>query len=393
MIADLHCHYPMHLLPGDRDPLGSKVSWAERLRDRLQADVTGWLSHILNDRNWDSNWRVDLGGLEDGGAGIVCSVLYWPPAELDFTKKYAAPPLPIYFDDLTHQLNYVEADLRRQDPHGRRVVVAKHPSDLEEKNRVVFVHCVEGGFHLGPDVSEIEKNVEWLARHGVFYITLAHLFFRQVATNAPAIPMLSDGEYNRIFRQPDEGLTKLGKAAVQAMYKYKVLIDISHMSERAIADTFKLVEKLDKDSGADPEDFPLIATHVGMRDAQGTVQAYNLSNETAVRIQKRGGLIGLITAQHQLGKTRSAAESRKLLCRHLASIGALGNGHASTAIGSDIDGFIRPTLSGFERAADYTKLEKWIRECQPGDAEAILHGNARRVIKRAFEGRLVTPNA
>ena len=77
----------------------------------------------------------------------------------------------------------------------------------------------------------------------MFYITVAHLFYRQVATNAPAIPIMPDWLYNVMFKQPEAGLTSLGREVVRAMHKYKVAIDITHMSERAIDDTFALVEE------------------------------------------------------------------------------------------------------------------------------------------------------
>jgi microsomal dipeptidase-like Zn-dependent dipeptidase len=390
MIADLHCHYPMHLLPGDRDPHGPRATWRERIRDRLQAEAEGLLAHIVNDRSLDSGWRVDLKGLEEGGAKIVCSVLYWPPAEFDFAEKYGSAPLAAYFEDLKHQLEYVEADLRRQDPDGERVVIAKKAADLDDDKRIVFVHCVEGGFHLGPDPATVDAHVAWLAEQGVFYITLAHLFYRQVATNAPAIPMLTEGEYNAVFKQPDdEPLTELGEAAIKAMYKHKVLIDVSHMREDSLAATFKLVEQLDGESDdADAQEkFPLIATHVGMRDQGPGAQAYNLTPDTAKRIHERGGVIGLIMAQHQLGSTKDAGESRAVLERHLEAIGQACGDHSATAIGTDIDGFIKPTLEGIERAADLEVLEEWVRDAQPNDAEAILCGNAKRVIERAFQGR------
>ena len=47
-----------------------------------------------------------------------------------------------------------------------------------------------------------------LAARGVAYVTLAHLFFRQVATNAPAIPFIPDRIYRLLFPQSrDVGLT------------------------------------------------------------------------------------------------------------------------------------------------------------------------------------------
>ncbi len=389
MIADLHCHYPMHLLPEDKHPHGRTKGWLSHLRDELQADLEGLLAEFLNDASWHEGWRVDLDKLEQGGARMVCSVLYWPPAEFDFAVKYATPPLAEYYEDLKHQLAYVENELSRQDPGGRRHVIARREADLDDK-RIVFVHCVEGGFHLGPDPDSIEEKVRWLAEQGVIYITLAHLFYRQVASNAPAIPMLPDRVYERVFPQaPGIGLTELGRATVRAMYKHKVLIDVSHMREDALDETFTLVDQLDEEGDNDPCDFPLIATHVGMRDAGPDGQTYNLSAQTARRIQERGGLIGLITAQHQLGKTADAASSQAVLGRHLDAIAALGNGHVATAIGSDLDGFIKPTLKGFDQASDFPLLEQWIgaNVREQADVEAIMYGNARRVLGRAFAAR------
>jgi microsomal dipeptidase-like Zn-dependent dipeptidase len=392
MIADLHCHYPMHLLPAEHDPLGRKESWARRIIDNLKEDLVGLLAHIVNNREWDSGWRVSLDGLEQGGAKIVCSVLYWPPAEFEFDRRLSGtPPLKEYFDYVEHQLKYVENDLRRQDPDGTRLVIVKNSADLE-RDGLLFVHCLEGGFQLGPEIGEIDEKVEWLANEGVLYITVAHLFFREVATNAPAIPMFTDAEYAALFPQPDEGLTELGRAVVRAMHKHKVLVDISHMTEKAIDETFALVEKLNEEAHWDREDYPVIATHVGMREVEN--QPYNLSKETAEKIQECEGVIGLITAQHQIGATKYADETRAILAKHLGAIDkALGKGHSVAALGTDFDGFIRPTLAGLQSAKDFKALEQWIREARQaeGDAEAIVHENAARVIKKAFAGRPSPP--
>lgn len=391
-IADLHCHYPMHLFPEEHSPGGRHESWGERLRNKLQGVAVDLMAHLINDEHLDGPWRVTLDGLEQGGAKLVCSVLYWPPAEFDFAVKYATPPLPAYFGDVRYQLQTVEQDLLRLDPTQQRVIVARTVADLEDP-RMKFVHCVEGALQLGPGstANEIDQHVEWLADRGILYITLAHLFYRQVATNAPAIPALSDRFYRFVFPQPDTGLTLLGKAVVEAMYRHKVLIDISHMSQMAIDETFTLVEKLDRDSGREPKEYPLIATHVGMRTEGPHMQEYNLSEETAQRIHKRGGLIGLITAQHQLGTCSDEAESEQIVCRHLKAIEQAVEDHTASALGTDIDGFIKPTLAGFEQAQDLAHLEAWIRTCAPGDADAILYDNALRVAKVAFAGRPAPP--
>ena len=63
------------------------------------------------------------------------------------------------------------------------------------------MHCVEGGFHLGATPQQVDANVTALAGRGVAYVTLAHLFWRRVAANAPAIPFIPDGCMCALFPQ------------------------------------------------------------------------------------------------------------------------------------------------------------------------------------------------
>jgi membrane dipeptidase len=385
-IADLHCHYPMHLVPDDDKPPDG-LNLCGRLLDFFRSKVVAVLARILNDFSVTSTWRVDTNGLKAGGVQLVCSVLYWPAAEFTLGGLKGARPGKRDFADIQYQLGCVEKDLNEQIAAGAPLLIAKRADDIARRDRTVFVHCVEGGFQLGPDVGALDEHVRWLADEGVYYITVAHLFYRCVASNAPALPFLTDAQYHDIFREPSQGLTELGEELIRAMYRHKVIIDISHMSEGAIDETFALVERLDAETGSDPLDYPLIACHVGMRSACPEQQEYNLTPETAKRIQARGGLIGLIMAQHQMGETRTEAESQQVLCKHIQAIAQLGNGHGATALGTDLDGFIKPTLAGIDRAADLAKLAGWIAGCAPNDVDAILCDNARRVIRRTFEVR------
>jgi microsomal dipeptidase-like Zn-dependent dipeptidase len=401
VLVDMHCHYPMHLAaqapkePWRESPnLTAEVmttrprrpEWVERLR-------AGALKVAANHVNFgEGRWRVSLGELEGGDVRGVYSVLYEPFAELDLDEPYGAAPEPGYFDDLIGRLDGVEADLAAQDPSGSRCELVKSAADLDrviDAGRIAFMHCVEGGFHLGGDPEEIGARVAELKARGVVYITLAHLFWRQVATNAPAIPFLSDGLYRRLFHQPEEGLGELGAAAVRAMYEQRMLIDVSHMSERALDDTFRLLGVLDRESGADPADHPVLATHAGYRLGS---QEYMLSPWTVHRIAARGGVIGLIFARHQLCEGAGVqnpddpAETPAVLRRHIDAIRARvpGQTNAHVAIGSDLDGFIKPTMPGIETASDLASLEAPLRAAYGDDAEMILSGNALRVARWAL---------
>ena len=76
------------------------------------------------------------------------------------------------------------------------------------------------------------------------------------------------------------------------MHRRRVLIDLSHMSERSLGDTFDLLDELDPGRTT-----PVFATHAGYRF--GT-QEYMLATPTIERIKERDGVVGLIFAQHQL---------------------------------------------------------------------------------------------
>ena len=55
------------------------------------------------------------------------------------------------------------------------------------------------------------------------------------------------------------------------------------------------------------------------------------------------------------------------------------------AIGSDFDGFIKPTLGGLERSSDIARLSSAVvARYGAVDAERILAGNALRVLRTAL---------
>jgi microsomal dipeptidase-like Zn-dependent dipeptidase len=401
MIADMHCHYPTHLLAEDPGlPLSgtpdltakamTKVSGRPGWVNKLRALALKTAANFLNYE--DDRWRVSLDELERGDVRAVFSVLMEPGAEYDFDEPYGAPPEDTYFGDLLNRLKGVEDDLQRIDPLGERHRIVSTAAELDETTaagKVAFMHCVEGGFLLGKDVEEIKANVATLKQKGVVYVTLAHLFWRDVATNAPAIPFLKDGLYKAIFRQPRQGLSELGRAAVEAMYEHRILIDLTHMSERAMDETFALLDELDRKYGAQPTEHPVLATHAGYRFGK---QEYMLTPERISKIAVRGGVIGLILARHQLNEKAGVVdpddpvETPKVLKNHIDAIRRYVPTHtnAHVGIGSDLDGFIKPTVAGIDTAGDLATLVAPLQRAYGDDAEMILSGNAINVAKSAL---------
>jgi len=298
---------------------------------------------------------------------------------------FGAEPSDDRFPALVRQLDLVER--RAAERHPQTVTVARSPEELDSAlatGKLVLIHCVEGGFHLGSAPEAVQRAVARLAARGVAYITLAHLYWRHVATNEPAVRFMSDRLYHRIFPQPEVGLSELGRAALRAMVRERVLVDVSHMSARALDDTFALLDDLDPERTV-----PVVASHVAVRFGRRT---YNLDERTIERIAARDGLVGLILSEREMTdglrheRTRSFEEAFGVLARHVDRIRELTGSHRHTAIGSDLDGFIKPTLAGLGDAAQLGTLEQALGDRYGDDGELIAAGNALRLLRSCWRG-------
>ncbi len=390
MIADLHAHYPMHLRPAEPGRALDLITSARaraRLLDRVRAWMVRTASRVANYESLSSGPRVTVPRLREGGVGVALSVLYSPFDEMDVTMRYPSAPLARYFPILVDELGDVEADIAEH--HSAAASIARNPAELDAAlaaGRLALVHCVEGGFHLGDTPELVERNVAELAHRGVAYITLAHLFWRKVATNANAIPFLPDRAYDLLWPQPGgEGLSELGRAAVRTMVAERVLIDVSHMSRRALDDTFELLDRLDPQ-----REVPLIASHVACRFGR---QDYNLDAGTVARIAERDGVIGLILSEHQTAdglrrrRTQTLSDSLALVFRHLDRIREITGSHRHAAIGSDHDGFIKPTLARLEDSSRLALLEQALVDRYGArDGELIASANVLRLLRSHWRG-------
>src|SRR3984885_3933106 len=380
MLVDLHGHFPMHLLEDDAQRAHERLTaW---FRHRWQGLVVELINLFANYEGPGDTPSVTEQLMRDGDVGVTLSVLYQPFDEMDLTQDYAAPPLAGYFADIVNQRGTVEDYVNA---HNAEVVVAHSAQELDEhladgSGTPILVHAIEGGFHIGDDPHQVQGNVAQLAQLGVAYITVAHLFFRQVATNAPALPFLSDGIYNRVFRQDDdEGLTPLGRELVEAMVDEGILVDLTQMGAQSIRDVFALLDERDPDN-----DIPVIATHMAYRF--GGLE-YSFDEDTVKRIAARGGLLGLILCQHYITSglddvAQTFDGSVQALCRHIDKLHELTASYDHIAIGSDLDGYIKPALPGLEDQGGMADLQDALTKRYGSDvAQQISSGNALRILR------------
>jgi membrane dipeptidase len=385
MLIDLHAHYPMHLIPRNEGTAHhGLLNWRGAV---WRARLVNFLSRVFGYEGPSGEPGVTIELMREGDVGVLLSVLYNPLDEMDLSKRYGAPPDRSYLPSLLGQLESVE-DSVASDPG---VAVAHSGDELTTAlaaNQKVLVHCVEGGFHLGGTDEEIRNAVGQLAERGVAYITLAHLFWRDIATNAPALPFLPDALYPLIFRQPRKGISELGTIAAEAMLEHRILIDTTHMSSRATAATLDLMDRRDPN-----KEIPVLATHEACRLGPLRRREYNLSDHTVRRIAQRRGLIGIILCPHYiLGggplRTKQTADfkaSVDALCTHIDHIHDVTKSLDHVGIGSDLDGWIKPALTGLGHLGQMAALQAELRQRYgEADAEKICSGNAVRVLTTAW---------
>jgi microsomal dipeptidase-like Zn-dependent dipeptidase len=161
------------------------------------------------------------------------------------------------------------------------------------------------------------------------------------------------------------------------------------MRQPAIDQTFDLLAKLDQDTKKHPTAYPVLATHAGWRFSKK--HSYMLSPETVDAIVERDGVVGLIMAHHLLnddeGEPGDLEKTMSSVRAHVGELRKRTGSYKHIGLGTDLDGFIKPTVGGIKSAADMATLAARLHETYPDDADAILHGNALRALRAAYARR------
>lgn len=160
--------------------------------------------------------------------------------------------------------------------------------------------------------------------------------------------LFGDGLNARFPHSPDTGpgLTPQGKALVLKCSEKQMLIDVSHMNERAFWDTVALINQ------------PIVATHSNAHAL--CQQARNLTDAQLKAIKQSGGIVGVnfdVAFVRADGK-RDTQTSLDVIVDHLEYlVNHLGEDHVG--FGSDFDGCLLP-----DGLADVSQLYRLIERMQ-----------------------------
>ena len=186
--------------------------------------------------------------------------------------------------------------------------------------------------------------------------------------------LFGDGLNASFPHSPDtgSGLTREGKELILACRDKHMLIDVSHMNERAFWDTLEIADQ------------PIVATHSNAHAL--CAQARNLTDQQLAGIKQNGGLVGVNfdVAFLRADGQRNTQTSLDVIVDHLAYlIDHLGEDHVG--FGSDFDGCLLP-----DELSDISQISKLIERMQPrhfSDAliEKITSKNWFRVLDEIWQ--------
>jgi membrane dipeptidase len=368
-LTDIHAHPAMNAFLWDRD-----------LRRHY---ITGGTFNPLAS-------LTDFKMLEKGGVKVLWSSLHVPEREFFGCKllrlaahltgggrkllKLSA------WECLLVMMDKMERQVSRTD----RFEMAGSNAELDRAlaaGRTAIVHTVEGGHVLGAGLDPDDlpgrlARLEELAGRGVASLTLTHLFPNDLAGHAEAIPAAQrSGPICPLDSGEDlsRGLTATGRGVVERMVELRMVPDVTHCTPAARRDVYELVA----------DRLPVIASHTGVQSMNPV--KYNLDESDMRAIAASGGVAGVIFMPYWLDKS-DPGPGLDVIFKTMDTMRQWSDGSwAHVAIGTDFDGFTDPP----DDCDSEAKLPLVRERLEAGgvsrtDAEAVLGGNARRVLREGW---------
>ena len=160
------------------------------------------------------------------------------------------------------------------------------------------------------------------------------------------------------------GLTELGRAALSEMERHRIILDVSHMSDKSFYDSLECYT------------LPIVATHSVSRAVYN--HRRNLTDGQFLEIMRRGGVVGINFYPPFLTGDEADIDTVVLHIEHFMALG----GEGSLGLGSDFDG-IDKAPKGLETSAYFYRLTDRLLALNYSDesVEGIMYKNFKRLFK------------
>jgi membrane dipeptidase len=335
---------------------------------------------------------TDFKMLEKGGLKVLWSSLHIPEPDffrcpiLRFAAHFTGGGRKLLKLNAWECLRLMMAKMERQVASADDLFEIARSNDALDRvlatGKTAIVHTVEGGHVLGAGLDPDDLpgrlvRLDTLARDGVASLTLAHLFPNDLAGHAEAIP----AEQRKLLRlcrldsrvDPKRGLTATGGAVVERMIELRIVPDVTHCTPVARQEIYDLVANR----------APVIASHTGVRSLNP--EPYNLDESDVRAIAEAGGIVGVIFMPYWLHESHPKSGLDAIWGTMDTVRRWSGGSWNHVAIGTDFDGFTDPP-DDCDSEAQLPLIRELLESngVSGNDAEAVLGGNARRVLRNGW---------
>ena len=318
-----------------------------------------WRQNLNGDEIDDISKRTLKGDFDypravSGGLNVPFFSIYTPAStQLDSTSHKMAVSLISMIEDIVTL-------------HSDKFFIVKSTNDIEllDRERLGIAFGMENGAPIEGDLS----RVQFYHDKGIRYITLTHSKSNHI----------SDSSYDE-NHQWEGGLSSFGKELIREMNKVGIMVDISHVSDKAFYESIEISE------------VPVIASHSSLRHFTPGFER-NVSDDMLIKLASKGGVISINFGSSFL--TNKALEYRRNregpypfadvtdVVDHIDRVvNLVGIDHVG--IGSDYDGVGDTLPSNLKDVSTFPNLisELLTRGYTEEDIEKILSGNIIRVWK------------
>tara|TARA_B100000287_G_C20670246_1_gene793122 strand:+ start:1219 stop:2349 length:1131 start_codon:yes stop_codon:yes gene_type:complete len=317
-----------------------------------------WRQNLNGDEIDDISERTLKGDFDyrraiSGGLNVPFFSIYTPAStQLDSTSHEMALALIDMVEDIVTL-------------HPDKFFIVKSTNDIEmlNKERLGIAFGMENGAPIQGDLS----RVQFYHDKGIRYITLTHS-----KTNH-----ISDSSYDE-NHQWGGGLSSFGKDLIREMNKVGIMVDISHVSDKAFYESIEISEA------------PVIASHSSLRHFTPGFER-NVSDDMLIKLASKGGVISInfgssfITEKAlEYGREKKKgpypyADVTDVVDHIDRVVSLVGIDHVG--IGSDYDGVGDTLPNNLKDVSTFPNLisELLVRGYTQEDIEKILSGNIIRV--------------
>ena len=220
-------------------------------------DVYNFSDSINYSQN--TNSQVNLPKMIKGGLDVSWLIVYTGQGKLNKDGyKNAGINAQNKFDAINRLVNDYASDKISL------ATTSKEVDSIIKLGKKVAMIGVENAYPFGEDLNEIKRY----AKLGARYMSLAHNGHNQFSDS-------NTGEFDNTSKH--NGISELGKKAIDSMNYYGIMVDISHPSKEAIRQTI------------DHSKAPVIASHSSARALSDHPR--NLDDEQLLWVKENGGVI------------------------------------------------------------------------------------------------------